>query len=211
MGEALVRFGVFRVIPVVSLERADDAPRLADALVEGGLPCVEITFRTPAALDAIRIMAGREDIFVGAGTVLSVNQVQAAKDAGARFIVSPGFNPAVARYCVEMKIDFTPGVCTPTEVGQALEYGLNVVKFFPAEAFGGLKTLKAISAPFPEVRFIPTGGINPGNLQGYLEFSKVLACGGTWIASPEALAAGRFDEIRGNVREALEIVSRCSS
>jgi len=211
MDEALGRFGVFRIIPVVSVGRAEDVPRLADALVEAGLPCAEVTFRTPAALDAIRIMAGRGDIFIGAGTVLSVKQVQAALDAGAQFMVSPGFNPAVARYCVEKGIPFTPGACTPTEVGQALEFGLDVVKFFPAEAFGGLSTLKAISAPFPEVRFVPTGGINPGNLHGYLEFSKVLACGGTWIASPEAIAAGRFDEIRRNVREALKIVSRCSS
>jgi 2-dehydro-3-deoxyphosphogluconate aldolase/(4S)-4-hydroxy-2-oxoglutarate aldolase len=209
MHEIVSRFEKLGVIPVVAIDKATDAMPLADTLITGGLACAEITFRTAAAPDAIRMMAGRGDILVGAGTVLTVDQVKTALDAGARFIVSPGFNPKVAEYCVANDIAFTPGVCTPSDIEAALAFGLDVLKFFPAEAFGGLKTLKAMSGPYTTVRFVPTGGINPGNLSAYLGFSKVMACGGTWIAKAALISEGRFDEILENVKEALRIITTC--
>jgi 2-dehydro-3-deoxyphosphogluconate aldolase/(4S)-4-hydroxy-2-oxoglutarate aldolase len=164
MNPILDQFEKMRVIPVVAIENARDATQLADALVEGGLPCAEITFRTAAAIDAMRIMARRGDILVGAGTVLKVDQVKAAVDAGAQFMVAPGFNPKVVGYCVENNIAITPGICTPSDIEAALEFGVEVLKFFPAGAFGGIKTLKAMSGPYTTVKFVPTGGVNPGNL-----------------------------------------------
>jgi 2-dehydro-3-deoxyphosphogluconate aldolase/(4S)-4-hydroxy-2-oxoglutarate aldolase len=206
MHKVRARFKDLRVIPVVAIERAEDALPLADALVEGGLPCAEITFRTAAAADAIRIMAERCDIMVGAGTILTIEQVKMALDAGARFMVSPGFNPRVAGYCLGNNIPFTPGVCTPTDIEAAMDLGLEVLKLFPAEVFGGIKTLKAISGPYTTVEFIPTGGINPQNLAEYLRFQKVVACGGTWIAPSKSISEGRFNDILRNTREAVEIV-----
>jgi len=207
MSEILRQFEKMRVVPVVAIQKAEDATQLADALIEGGLPCAEITFRTPAALDAMRIMARREDILVGAGTVLKIEQVKAAVDVGARFMVSPGFNPKVVGYCVENNITITPGICTPSDIEAALDFGLEVLKFFPAAAFGGLKTLKAMSGPYTSVKFVPTGGISPGNLLEYLQFPKVLACGGTWIAKSDLISEGKFDTIVQNAREAVEIVN----
>ncbi|MBW2514021.1 MAG: bifunctional 4-hydroxy-2-oxoglutarate aldolase/2-dehydro-3-deoxy-phosphogluconate aldolase, partial [Deltaproteobacteria bacterium] len=168
MNTILNQFEKMRVIPVVAIENAQDAAQLADTLIEGGLPCAEITFRTAAAVDAMRIMAQRGDILVGAGTVLKVDQVKTAVDVGAKFMVSPGFNPKVVGYCVENNIAITPGISTPSDIEAALECGVDVLKFFPAEAFGGLKTLKAMSGPYGNVRFIPTGGISPANLVEYL-------------------------------------------
>jgi 2-dehydro-3-deoxyphosphogluconate aldolase/(4S)-4-hydroxy-2-oxoglutarate aldolase len=211
MNEIIARFRELRVIPVVAIERAEDAMPLADALIAGGLPCAEITFRTAAAPAAMKMMAKRNDILVGAGTVLSVDQVKTALDAGARFIVSPGLNPKVAGYCVENNIACTPGICTPSDIEAALDLGLQTLKFFPAEAFGGLKTLKAMSGPYTTVEFIPTGGITPQNLPEYLRFAKVLACGGTWLAKSTLISAGKFDEIEQNVRQALEIVASCAT
>lgn len=211
MHEVIARLGELRVIPLVVLERAEDAMPLADALVEGGLPCAEITFRTKAAAEAMQVMAKRNDILVGAGTVLTVDQAKAAWDAGARFIVTPGLNPKVVSYCVEKNITIVPGICTPSDIEGAMEFGLDVLKFFPAEAFGGLKTLKALSGPYTMVKFIPTGGINTQNLPDYLNFPKVMACGGTWIASSSLILAGRFDEIIRNTREAVKIVARCDA
>jgi len=202
----IAQFEDLRVIPVVAIERAEDTMPLADTLIEGGLPCAEITFRTPAAADAMRIMSKRGDILVGAGTVLTVEQIKIALDAGARFMVSPGFNPKVANYCVKNNIVFTPGICTPSDIEAALDFDLNLLKFFPAEAFGGLGTLKAMSGPYTTVKFIPTGGINPHNLAEYLRFPKVVACGGTWIAKSALISEGKFDDILKNVREAVEIV-----
>jgi 2-dehydro-3-deoxyphosphogluconate aldolase/(4S)-4-hydroxy-2-oxoglutarate aldolase len=208
MHETIARFEEMCVIPVVALERDEDATPLADALIEGGLPCAEITFRTAAAARVIEIMCKRGDILVGAGTVLSVEQVKVAWDAGARFMVSPGLNPKVASYCVENKIPFTPGICTPSDIERAMDSGFDVVKFFPAEAFGGVKTLKALSGPYTAVRFIPTGGIYLRNLAEYLQLSNVLACGGTWIADKELLLQKRFDEILKNTRKTREIVQK---
>jgi len=203
----LDQFKKMRVVPVVAIENAQDAMPLADALIEGGLPCAEITFRTAAAIDAMGIMAQRGDILVGAGTVLKIDQVKAAVDAGAQFMVSPGFNPKVVGYCVENNIAITPGISTPSDIEAALELGVEVLKFFPAEAFGGLKTLKAMSGPYTTVQFVPTGGINPANLVEYLQFPKTLACGGTWIAKTALISDGKFGAIVKNAREAVEIVN----
>ena len=208
MNPILDQFEKMRVVPVVAIEDAQDAARLADALIEGGLPCAEITFRTAAAIDAMLIMAKRGDILVGAGTVLKVDQVKAAVDVGAQFMVSPGFNPKVVGYCVENNITVTPGISTPSDIEAAMEFGLEVLKFFPAEAFGGLKTLKAMSGPYGAVKFIPTGGISPNNLVDYLQFPKTLACGGTWIAKSNLIVEGHFDQILSNAREAVELVKR---
>jgi 2-dehydro-3-deoxyphosphogluconate aldolase/(4S)-4-hydroxy-2-oxoglutarate aldolase len=208
MSEILQQFEKMRIVPVVAIQNAEDSMQLADALIEGGLPCAEITFRTTAAIDAMRIMAKRSDILVGAGTVLKVDQVKAAIDVGARFMVSPGFNPKVVGYCVENNITVTPGICTPSDIEAALEFGLKALKFFPAEAFGGLKTLKAMSGPYTTVKFVPTGGIGPNNLVEYLQFPKVLACGGTWIAKSDLISEGKFKSIINNAREAVEIVNQ---
>ena len=197
------------VIPVVTIQRPDEATSVADALVEGGLACAEITLRTEAAVDAIRLLSRRGDLLVGAGTVLTITQVNAARDAGADFMVSPGFNPKVAGYCIENKILHIPGICTPSEIEAALDLGLRVLKFFPAEALGGLKTLAAMSKPYADVEFIPTGGINPQNLAEYLCFSGVSACGGTWIAESRLISGGRFDDILMNTRQAVDIARAC--
>lgn len=208
MNAIINQFEKMRVIPVVAIENAQDAAQLADTLIEGGLPCAEITFRTAAAVDAMRIMAQRGDILVGAGTVLKVDQVKTAVDVGAQFMVSPGFNPKVVGYCVENNITITPGISTPSDIEAALECGVDVLKFFPAEAFGGLNTLKAMSGPYGNVRFVPTGGISPANLVEYLQFPKTLACGGTWIAKTGLIAEGNFDQILRNAREAVALVKK---
>ena len=207
MDDILNRFQQMGVIPVVAIEDHHDAGPLAEALIEGGLPCAEITFRTAAAAAAISGMAKRGDILVGAGTVLTIEQVKTAIGNGARFIVAPGFNPRVVAYCVEHNIPVTPGICTPTDIEAALGFGVKVLKFFPAEAFGGLKTLKAMSGPYGNLKFIPTGGINPQNLIDYLQFAKVLACGGTWVAKSAAITQGDFDQIRDNARQAAALVA----
>ena len=206
MNDILQQFETMRVVPVVAIEDANDADRLAEALIEGGLPCAEITFRTAAAVDAMKNMSKRGDILVGAGTVLKVDQVKAAVDAGARFLVSPGFNPKVVGYCVDNHITITPGISTPSDIEAALDFGLEALKFFPAEAFGGLPTLKAMSGPYTTVKFVPTGGISPKNLADYLGFAKVLACGGTWVAKTALISEGRFDDIVSNTRQAVAIV-----
>lgn len=195
-----------KLMPVVVIENAEDAEHLAQALIEGGLPCAEVTFRTAAAADAVKKMGMIRDILVGAGTVLSVEQVKQAVDSGAMFIVSPGFNPKVVAYCVDNKIPIIPGICTPTEVEAALEFGLEVLKFFPAESYGGLNTLKAISAPYPMVRFVPTGGIGAHNFMAYLKFPRVLACGGSWMVAKELISGRKFDEIGRLTREAMALV-----
>jgi 2-dehydro-3-deoxyphosphogluconate aldolase/(4S)-4-hydroxy-2-oxoglutarate aldolase len=194
------------IIPVVSLERAESAIPLAEALLNGGLPCAEITFRTTAAEAAIRaISKAFPEILVGAGTVLTEEQIERAIAAGAKFMVSPGFSPAVVNFCQERHIPIFPGVCTPTDIQIALEANLTMLKFFPADAFGGLKTLKALSAPFPHVEFIPTGGITAANLEEYLNFKKVLACGGSWMVKNELINDGNFTEITRLTAEAIAL------
>lgn len=197
-----------RIIPVVAIHDAQNANPLADALIEGGLPSAEITFRTEAALDAISCMAKRGDMLVGADTVLKVEQARRAVDSGACFIVSPGFNPKVVQYCVENHIPVTPGTSTPTDIERAIDFGLDVVKFFPAEAFGGVKTLKAISAPFGMMRFIPTGGIGPHNLIAYLSLPNIPACGGSWMVKSDLISKGKFTEIIRLTHEAMDLVTQ---
>lgn len=209
MNEALEKIGELRLVPVVALPEADQANGLADALVQGGLPCAEVTFRTAAAAEAIKIMSARGDMLVGAGTVLTVDQVKQAVDNGATFIVSPGFGPKVVSYCVENNIPITPGTSNPTDIEMALEFGLEVVKFFPAEAFGGLKALKAISAPYGMMKFIPTGGISPANLLDYLSFPKILACGGSWMVKKDLIVDGEFAKIAALTAEAVKLAQSC--
>jgi 2-dehydro-3-deoxyphosphogluconate aldolase / (4S)-4-hydroxy-2-oxoglutarate aldolase len=208
MTDVLQQLGKLRIVPVVSLERATDAWSLADALVTGGLGCMEITFRTAAAEQAIFSLKSRRDILVGAGTVLNVDTVKKALEAGAKFIVSPGFNPKVVSYCVENHIPVTPGVATPTEIEMALDHGLTAVKFFPAEALGGLKTLKAFAAPYGMMRFIPTGGIDVELLGKYLEFKPVLAVGGSWMVDKQLIAAGKFSEITDITRRSIALADK---
>lgn len=205
MHKIIRRFKDLRIIPVITIHRCDDAMPLADTLVQSGLSCAEITLRTEAAVDTIEMMSTRGDILVGAGTVLKIDQAKAALDAGARFMVSPGLNPKVAGYCIQNRILYTPGISTPSEIEAALDLGLHVLKFFPAEAFGGVRTLKAVSGPYPDLQFIPTGGITPENLADYLRLSNVLACGGSWIAGSTLIADGRFDVILKNAQQAAQI------
>ena len=197
------------IIPVVVLDSAADAEPLARALVNGGLPCAEVTFRTAAAEESIRIMSERfPEMLVGAGTVLTVEQVDRAIAAGARFIVSPGTNPRVVKYCMERNIPIIPGVCTPTEVEAALELGLSTLKFFPAEPAGGLKMIKAMAAPYTTVRFMPTGGIDAKNVGEYLSYNRIIACGGSWMVKGDLVKEGRFDEIERLTREAAELAEK---
>lgn len=209
MTDLLERLGLLGVVPVVEIERAEDAVELGKALLAGGLPCAEITFRTAAAEEAIRrISSSLPQIIVGAGTVLSVDQASKAVSAGAQFIVSPGFNQRMVDWCLQREIPVTPGVLTPTEIEMALDRGLKVLKFFPAEAMGGVATLKAISAPYKGVRFIPTGGINQDNLADYLALPSVHCCGGSWMVKAHLISAGRFDEITRLTEEAVSVVRR---
>lgn len=206
MNEIFYQLGV---IPVVAIENAKDAAALGDALIAGGLPCAEITFRTVAAAASIRTLAAQfPDLLVGAGTVLSVEQAQNAVESGAKFLVTPGFDREVVDYCLSWKIPIYPGVATPTEINLALKMGLNTLKFFPAEALGGVATLKAIAAPYGSVRFIPTGGINPQNLAEYLSQPTVLACGGSWLVKKTSIANGEFETITRLTVEAVGIVRK---
>ena len=207
MNDVLTQIEQFGVVPVVAIDAADHALGLGRALIDGGLPCAEITFRTAAAADAIRAMSSNyPEMLVGAGTVLTVAQAQKAADAGARFVVTPGFDAAVVDWCIERDMPVTPGVMTPTEINMALNKGLTELKFFPAEAAGGVKTLKAISGPYGGVRFIPTGGINAANLTDYLRLPVVIACGGSWLVKKQLIADGEFDRIAELTAEAIEIV-----
>jgi Entner-Doudoroff aldolase len=198
------------IIPVVVLDRVEDALPLAKALIEGGLPCAEVTFRTAAAEEAIRVMSENfPELLVGAGTVLTTEQVDRAVAAGAKFIVSPGLNPRIVKYCVEKGIVIVPGCANPSDIEQALENGLEVVKFFPAEAIGGLKLIKAMAAPYVGVKFMPTGGINAVNVREYLAYDRIVACGGSWMVSGKLIKEGKFDEITELVKEAAQIVKEC--
>lgn len=208
MNEILEKISKIKIVPVVALDRAEDAIPLGEALIKGGIPCAEVTFRTAAAEEAIRLMTKEfPDMLIGAGTVLKTEQVDRAVAAGAKFIVAPGLNPKTVGYCVERNIPIVPGCANPSDIEAALEFDLEVVKFFPAEALGGLKLIKAMAAPYGNVKFMPTGGINADNICTYLEFNKVIACGGSWMVDKKLVAAGRFDEIERLCREAVEKVS----
>ena len=206
VAETIQKMGV---VPVVVLNDAKDAAPLAKALVEGGLPCAEVTFRTDAAEESIRIMANEfPEMFVGAGTVLTIDQVDRAVAAGAKFIVSPGFDPEIVDYCLEKEIPVFPGCITPSEVAQAVKRGLKIVKFFPAEQFGGVATIKAMAAPYVGLKFMPTGGVNAKNLESYLSFDRIIACGGSWMVSGALVKEGKFDEIKTLTKEAVELVAQ---
>ena len=197
-----------RLVPVIVIDDHSGASSLAQALVDGGLPCAEVTFRTKGAREALeRISAEFPQILAGAGTVLTPAQAKEARDAGARFVVAPGFSPAVVEYCIEHDIPVFPGIATPSEIEAALMRGLNVLKFFPAEPLGGLSYLKAIAAPYGMVEFMPTGGISLQNVGSYLSFPRVVACGGSWIAPPDWIASGQFDRIAAAARNAVEAVN----
>ena len=196
-----------KLVPVVKLDRVEDAKPLAEALCKGGLPVAEVTFRTDAAEESIRIMKEEfPDMLVGAGTVVNAVQAQKALDAGASFLVSPGTNREVIEFAIAHEIPIFPGCCTPSEVMTAMGYGLEVVKFFPAEPAGGLKMIKAMAAPYTGLKFMPTGGINATNVKEYLAYDKILACGGSWMVKGSLVEAGEFDKIEAMTKEAVEIV-----
>jgi 2-dehydro-3-deoxyphosphogluconate aldolase/(4S)-4-hydroxy-2-oxoglutarate aldolase len=207
MNEVLRRIGELGLVPVVKIENPDDAVPLGRALLDGDLPVAEITFRTAAAEEAIKkLTRDAPDLLVGAGTVLTVEHAKKAVAAGAQFIVSPGFNAHVVDYCVDNAIVCTPGVNSPTQVETALERGLEVVKFFPAEATGGLPFLKSVAAVYSGIDFIPTGGINEANLVSWLSYDRIHAVGGSWMVKADLISAGRFDEITRLVREAVALM-----
>lgn len=207
MNDILKKISEIRIVPVVAIENSEDAKRLGQALVNGGIPCAEVTFRTEAAADTIRIMSSEfPEMLVGAGTVLKTEQVDRAVEAGAKFCVSPGLNPRIVKYCVDKGITMVPGCANPSDIEAAMEFDLDVVKIFPAEAIGGLPLIKAMSAPYSNMKFMPTGGINTGNIGKYLEFKKIIACGGSWMVDKKLIAEGRFDEIERLCREAVEAI-----
>jgi 2-dehydro-3-deoxyphosphogluconate aldolase/(4S)-4-hydroxy-2-oxoglutarate aldolase len=204
--EALSRIGV---VPVITIDRPQDAVPLARALLNGGIGCAEITFRTASAEEAIQRIGGEcHEMLVGAGTVLTVQQAEQAIRAGAQYIVAPGFDAAVVEWCLGNGVPVLPGVATPTEINMALARGVKLLKFFPAEEIGGVRMLKTLHAPYQEVQFIPTGGINARNLAEYLALPNVVACGGSWMATESMISEGRFDEIARLSREARAIVGR---
>ncbi|CAN5668612.1 bifunctional 4-hydroxy-2-oxoglutarate aldolase/2-dehydro-3-deoxy-phosphogluconate aldolase [soil metagenome] len=207
MHETLCRLEQIAVVPAIILNDADHVEPLAEALIEGGLPCAEITLRTPASLEVLKRMEPYSDrLLLGAGTVLNISQADEAIDAGARFIVSPGMDEKLIRHCQDRNILIIPGACTPTEVMMAVNLGLDCVKFFPSHAFGGLPVLRALHGPFPQMRFLPTGGITMESLTDHLGFKPVLAVGGTWMIKPEWLENGRYDLVTEVCTTTMEIV-----
>ena len=195
------------VVPVIKIDNAKDAIPLAEALKKGGLCCAEVTFRTDAAEEAIRLIAQEyPDFLIAAGTVLTPEQADTAMAAGASFIVSPGFNPVVVKHCNEKGYPVIPGVCTPSEVEAAMSLGLKYLKFFPAEAAGGVNMIKSMAAPYTKIKFMPTGGIGPKNLADYLNCKAIFACGGSWMVPGDKITEGKFDEIEQLTREAVELL-----
>lgn len=205
MNQVTKRLRQMGIVPVVVLDDAKDAIPLAEALCEGGLPCAEVTFRTDAAEDAIRLITKKyPDMMVGAGTILTTEQADRALAAGAGFIVSPGLNPRLVTYCMEKGVTVIPGISDPGGIEQALELGLDTVKFFPAEAAGGIAMIKAIAAPYSNITFMPTGGISSKNLRDYLDFPGVLACGGSWMVKSDLIRDGQFEQIKKLTQEAVQ-------
>ena len=209
MNAVLEQLSKFGVVPVVVLNDVKDAEPLAKALCQGGLPCAEVTFRTDAAEESIRIMTEKyPEMLVGAGTVLTTEQVDRAVAAGAKFIVSPGFDPEIVDYCISKNIPVMPGIVTPSELAQAVKRGLTRVKFFPATAAGGIKMIKAMCAAYTNVRIMPTGGINAQNISEYLECDKIFCCGGSWMVKGDMIKAGEFDKIKDMTAEAVALVKK---
>ncbi|MGI6069415.1 MAG: bifunctional 4-hydroxy-2-oxoglutarate aldolase/2-dehydro-3-deoxy-phosphogluconate aldolase [Blautia sp.] len=205
--ELLAQVAEKKIVPVVKLDRVEDAKPLCEALCAGGLPVAEITFRTDAAEESIRTVSKAfPEMLVGAGTVTNVEQAKRALDAGAKFLVSPGFSCKVTEFAVDNDVMIFPGTCTPTEVMLAMEYGLPVVKFFPAKQYGGLDTIKALAAPFPAMKFMPTGGVSAANIQEFLSFDKIIACGGSWMVKDNFVKEGNFAEIQRLTAEAVGLV-----
>ena len=211
MNDIVKQIEDIKVVPVIAIQDLADAEPLADALAAGGIPCAEITLRTDAGLAAIELLAKRSDFLVGAGTVHNADQAQAVIDAGAKFVVAPGFNAKTVSKCIEQKVPVFPGTSSPTDLEQALEFGLDIVKFFPAEAMGGVKTLKAFHGPYHTLRFMPTGGVSMANLKDYLSLPYVIGCGGSWMAKGDLIAAGRFDEITRISAETIAMVKEFKS
>lgn len=204
MNPVLEQISKIGIVPVIKIDDVEKAVPLAKALVDGGIPCAEVTFRTAEGEEAIRRMAKEvPGILLGAGTILTTEQVDRAVDAGAAFIVSPGLNPKVVKYCVDKGIPITPGCANPSDVEQAIELGLEVVKFFPAEQAGGIEYIKAMSAPYVNMRFMPTGGVSAANLNNYLAFEKIIACGGSWMVKADLINDGKFDEIVALCKQAV--------
>lgn len=207
MNDVIKKISEVGILPVVVLDDAKDATKLAKALIEGGLPCAEVTFRTDAAEESIKLIAAEyPDMLVGAGTVLSVEQVKRAVNAGAKFIVSPGFDEEVVKYCLDNNIPVTPGVCTPSDVQKGYKMGLDVLKFFPAEPSGGLSMIKAIAAPYTMMKFIPTGGISENNMEDYVKYDRILAIGGSWMVKSSLIKNGEFDKIKDMTATAVNRV-----
>ncbi len=205
MNPVLEQLSKIGIVPVIKIDRVEDAVPLAKALCAGGLPCAEVTFRTDAAAGAIKAMTEAfPDMCVGAGTILNAQQVDAAIAAGVKFIVSPGLNPKTVKYCQEKGMPITPGTSSPSDIEQAIELGLDVVKFFPAEQSGGLEKIKAMAAPYVNMKFMPTGGISAKNLTTYLDFNKIIACGGSWMVPADLINAGEWDKIEQLTREAVQ-------
>jgi 2-dehydro-3-deoxyphosphogluconate aldolase/(4S)-4-hydroxy-2-oxoglutarate aldolase len=203
----LERLGELGIVPVVKIEHSEQATALADALLKGGLPCAEITFRTEAAEESIRkIVVAQPDMLVGAGTVLSLPQAKRAVEAGARFIVSPGFDALMVEWCLEQGVPVVPGIATPTEALMAMDRGLTVLKFFPAEALGGILMLEAMSAALPGVKYIPTGGISAANMGAWLKLPIVHAVAGSWLVAPKLLTEESFGQVARLAAEAVAIV-----
>jgi len=212
MSDAIDQISRLRIVPVIEIADPASAPRLGAALTAGGLPCAEITFRTEKAAESIaRLRSECPALLVGAGTVISVKQVDAAIDAGAEFLVAPGLNPRIVEHALRRGTTMIPGVCTPSEIETAMALGLSTLKFFPAEVAGGVPFLKAVAGVYRSVRFIPTGGIGPDNLSDYLALPTVAACGGSWMAKRELIADGRFGEIEAAVREAVRLAEGVAS
>lgn len=205
MNAVIEELGKIGIVPVIALDDAKDAEPLAKALIEGGLPAAEVTFRTAAAEESIKIMSEKfPELVVGAGTVLTPEQADRAMNAGAKFIVSPGLNPKVVKHCLDKGYPIVPGTSNPSDVEVAIELGLDVVKFFPAEAAGGLNMIKSMAAPYTQMKFMPTGGINAGNLKTYLDFNKIVCCGGSWMVKKDLVAVGDFEGIKNLTREAVD-------
>ena len=207
MNDIIEKLSGYGVVPVVVIDRVEDAEPLANALMKGGLECAEVTFRTSAAAAAIKVMTEKfPEMLVGAGTVLSIEQVDEAIAAGAKFIVSPGFDSEVVDYCLEKGYPVLPGVATPSEAVQGVKRGLKVLKFFPAEQAGGLPMIKAMAAPYTGIKFMPTGGINEKNMRDYLSYDRIACCGGSWMVKQNLIKDGAFDKIEELTREAVKVV-----